>query len=175
MGIVRPHLWFDDQAAQAARFYADVIPNTVIHSVTTAPPGTPGVPEGSEFIVELTIDGMRATFLNGGPALTLDEAFSFVLDCADQARGRPLLGDPRPPTADDRASAAGSSTSSASPGRWSPSSWTDVMSRPDADGVARAMAAMLTMGKLDVAGSRGGVPRRDDRTLSVASGWMVRC
>ena len=27
----------------------------------------------------------------------------------------------------------------------------DVMSRPDADGVARAMAAMLTMGKLDVA------------------------
>jgi predicted 3-demethylubiquinone-9 3-methyltransferase (glyoxalase superfamily) len=26
----------------------------------------------------------------------------------------------------------------------------DVMSRPDAAGVARAMAAMLTMGKLDV-------------------------
>ena len=85
MGIVRPHLWFDDQAARAARFYAEVIPNTVIHSVTTAPPGTPGVAEGSEFIVELTIDGMRATFLNAGPTFTLDEAFSFVLDCADQA------------------------------------------------------------------------------------------
>ena len=25
MGIVRPHLWFDDQAARAARFYAEVI------------------------------------------------------------------------------------------------------------------------------------------------------
>ena len=94
MGIVRPHLWFDDQAASAARFYADVIPNTVIHSVTTAPPGTPGVAEGSEFIVELTIDGMRVTFLNAGPVFTLDEAFSFVLDCAGPGRGRPLLGDP---------------------------------------------------------------------------------
>ena len=27
----------------------------------------------------------------------------------------------------------------------------EIMSRPDAEGVARAMAAMLTMGKLDIA------------------------
>ena len=123
MGIVRPHLWFDDQAERAARFYVDVIPRTTIESVVKAPPGTPDVPEGAAFIVELTIDGMRATFLNGGPVLKLDDAFSFVLDCQDQAEVDHYW---QTLTADGvcRGSAAGSSTSSACPGRWSLSSST---------------------------------------------------
>ncbi|MEZ0448454.1 VOC family protein [Cellulomonas sp. ICMP 17802] len=150
MGIVRPHLWFDDQAGQAARFYAEVVPNTTIHSIATAPPGTPGVAEGTEFIVELTLDGMRATFLNGGPAFTLDEAFSFVLDCQDQAEvdhyWDALLADGGTPSQCgwlvDRFGVS-----------WQvvPVQLDKVMSGPDPDGVARAMAAMLTMGKLDVA------------------------
>ena len=151
MGIVRPHLWFDEQAVQAARFYADVIPNTTIHSVVTAPPGTPGVAEGAEFIVELTLDGMRATFLNGGPHFTLDEAFSFVLDCQDQAEvdryWEVLTADGgRPSQCGWLVDKFGVS--------WQvvPVQLDDVMSRPDAEGVARAMAAMLTMGKLDVEG-----------------------
>jgi predicted 3-demethylubiquinone-9 3-methyltransferase (glyoxalase superfamily) len=151
MGIVRPHLWFDDQAGQAARFYAEVIPNTTIHSVATAPPGTPGVPEGSEFIVELSLDGARATFLNGGPAFRLDEAFSFVLDCADQAEvdhyWETLTADGgRPSQCGWLVDRFGVS--------WQvvPVQLDEVMSRPDREGVARAMAAMLTMGKLDVAG-----------------------
>ncbi|MET0789621.1 MAG: VOC family protein [Cellulomonas sp.] len=151
MGIVRPHLWFDDQAASAARFYADVIPNTVIHSITTAPPGTPGVAEGSEFIVELTIDGMRVTFLNAGPVFTLDEAFSFVLDCQDQAEvdhyWETLTADGgRPSQCGWLVDKFGVS--------WQvvPVQLDQIMSRPDAEGVARAMAAMLTMGKLDVEG-----------------------
>jgi len=84
MGIVRPHLWFDDQAEDAATFYVSVIPNTSIQSVVRAPAGTPGVAEGAAFIVELTLDGLRATFLNGGPVLKLDDAFSFVLECQTQ-------------------------------------------------------------------------------------------
>ena len=84
MGIVRPHLWFDDQAEDAANFYVSVIPNTSIQSVVRAPAGTPGVAEGAAFIVELTLDGLRATFLNGGPVLKLDDAFSFVLECQTQ-------------------------------------------------------------------------------------------
>lgn len=150
MGIVRPHLWFDDQAGQAARFYAEVIPNTVIHSVVTAPPGTPGVPEGAEFIVELSLDGMRITFLNAGPAFVLDEAFSFVLDCQDQAEvdryWETLISDGgRPSQCGWLVDKFGVS--------WQvvPVQLDQIMSRPDAEGVARAMAAMLTMGKLDVA------------------------
>ena len=151
MGIVRPHLWFDDQAVQAARFYAEVIPNTTIHSVVTAPPGTPGIVEGSEFIVELTLDGVRTTFLNGGPAFALDEAFSFVLDCKDQAEvdhfWETLTADGgRPSQCGWLVDKFGVS--------WqvTPVQLEDVMSRPDAEGVARAMAAMLTMTKLDVEG-----------------------
>ncbi|WP_456824857.1 VOC family protein [Cellulomonas sp. P5_E12] len=151
MGVVRPHLWFDRQAAEAARFYAEVIPNTTIHSVVTAPPGTPGVAEGAEFIVELSIDGMRATFLNAGPAFVLDEAFSFVLDCQDQAEvdhyWDTLISDGgRPSQCGWLVDKFGVS--------WQvvPVQLDDIMSRPDAEGVARAMAAMLTMGKLDVAG-----------------------
>jgi len=151
MGIVRPHLWFDDQAVQAARFYAEVIPNTTIHSVVAAPPGTPGIVEGAEFIVELTLDGVRTTFLNGGPAFALDEAFSFVLDCADQAEvdhfWEVLTADGgRPSQCGWLVDKFGVS--------WqvTPVQLEDVMSRPDAEGVARAMAAMLTMGKLDLEG-----------------------
>jgi len=150
MGIVRPHLWFDDQAGDAARFYAEVIPNTVIHSVVTAPPGTPGVPEGAEFIVELSLDGMRITFLNAGPAFVLDEAFSFVLDCQDQDEvdryWETLISDGgRPSQCGWLVDKFGVS--------WQvvPVQLDQIMSRPDAEGVARAMAAMLTMGKLDVA------------------------
>ena len=150
MGIVRPHLWFDDQAVRAARFYAEVIPNTTIHSIATAPPGTPDVAEGTEFIVELTIDGMRATFLNAGPAFTLDEAFSFVLDCADQAEidhyWETLTADGGMPSQCgwlvDKFGVSWQVT---------PVQLDDIMSRPDRAGVERAMAAMLTMGKLDIA------------------------
>ncbi|WP_315098022.1 VOC family protein [uncultured Cellulomonas sp.] len=151
MGIVRPHLWFDDQAVEAARFYAEVIPNTTIQSVVTAPPGTPGVVEGAEFFVELTLDGMPATFLNGGPAFALDEAFSFVLDCEDQAEvdhfWETLTADGgRPSQCGWLVDKFGVS--------WqvTPAQLEDVMSRPDPEGVARAMAAMLTMTKLDVEG-----------------------
>ena len=84
MGIVRPHLWFDDQAEQAATFYSTVIPNTMIESIARAPAGTPGISAGAAFVVDLTLDGMATTFLNGGPALHLDDAFSFVLECQDQ-------------------------------------------------------------------------------------------
>ena len=150
MGIVRPHLWFDDQAGDAARFYAEVIPNTTIHSVVTAPPGTPDVSEGAEFIVELSIDGMRVTFLNAGPTFVLDEAFSFVLDCQDQAEvdhyWETLVADGgRPSQCGWLVDKFGVS--------WQvvPVQLDQIMSRPDAEGVARAMAAMLTMGKLDVA------------------------
>lgn len=84
MGIVHPHLLYHSQAEEAARFYVTLLPNSAITSVRTAPGGVPGVEEGSAFIVEFTLDGMPVTAINAGPAFTLDEAFSFVVDCATQ-------------------------------------------------------------------------------------------
>ncbi|MGH9271612.1 MAG: VOC family protein [Ilumatobacteraceae bacterium] len=82
---VRPHLWFaNNQAVEAARFYAAHIPNSSVTKVITAPEGVPGVGEGSEFIVEFTVAGLAVVGLNAGPEFTLDEAFSFYLLVDDQ-------------------------------------------------------------------------------------------
>lgn len=84
MGTVHTHLWFDDQAEEAARFWTSIVPNSEILSVRRAPSGVPDVEEGAVFVVELTLDGHRVTALNAGPSFTLDEAFSFFLECETQ-------------------------------------------------------------------------------------------
>lgn len=77
---VRPHLWFgNNQAVQAAEFYAEHIPDSSVTKVLTAPEGVPGVAAGDQFVVEFTVAGQPVIALNGGPDLGLDEAFSFYL------------------------------------------------------------------------------------------------
>ncbi len=77
---VRPHLWFgNNQAAQAAQFYAQHVPNSSVTKVITAPEGVPGATAGSDFIVEFTVAGLPVIGLNAGPEFNLDEAFSFYL------------------------------------------------------------------------------------------------
>ena len=85
MGAVHTPLWFDGQAEEAATFWTSVVPNSRILDVRRAPAGVPGVAEGAAFVVELDLDGHRVTALNAGPEFTLDEAFSFFLECEDQA------------------------------------------------------------------------------------------
>jgi len=80
MPTVRPHLWFgNDRAAEAARFYAEHLPDSSVDRVITAPEGVPGVEPGSEFIVEFTVAGLPVIGLSAGPEFHLDEAFSFYL------------------------------------------------------------------------------------------------
>ena len=149
MGIVRPHLWFHDGAEEAAAFYASVVPNSSVTRVVTAPPGVPDVPEGAPFIVDFTLDGMPVTAINAGPSFTLDEAFSLYLTCEDQEQvdhyWEALVADG---------------------GKHGPCGWLtdrfgvswqvvprqldDIMTRPDPAGVARAVAVMLGMTKLEI-------------------------
>lgn len=84
MGVVQPHVWYHSQALEAARFYVSLIPNSEIRHVRNASAGVPDVPEGAPFIVEFTLDGMPVTAISGGPAVTLNEAFSLMIRCADQ-------------------------------------------------------------------------------------------
>lgn len=150
MGVVRPHLWFHAGAEEAAAFYASVIPNSSVTSIVPAPPGIPDVEEGAPFVVEFVLDGMPVTALNAGPALTLDEAFSMYLTCQDQGEVDHYW--------------AALTADGGQPGQcgwlrdrfglsWQviPKQLEEVMTGPDAVGVARATAAMLTMTKLDVA------------------------
>ena len=85
MVSVRPHLWFgNNQAAEAARFYAEHIPDSSLTKVVPAPAGMPGAKEGADFIVEFVVAGMAVIGLNAGPGFTLDEAFSFYLSVDTQ-------------------------------------------------------------------------------------------
>ncbi|WP_277208809.1 VOC family protein [Isoptericola croceus] len=85
MVTLRPHLWFaDNNAHEAATFYAEHVPDSRVQKVVTAPEGIPGTTAGEPFIVEFTVCGLDVVGLNAGPDLRLDEAFSFYLLCDGQ-------------------------------------------------------------------------------------------
>jgi predicted 3-demethylubiquinone-9 3-methyltransferase (glyoxalase superfamily) len=80
---IKPFLWFDDKAEEAAEFYVSVFPNsriTGIHRYGEAGPG----PAGSVMIVAFTLDGREFVGLNGGPHFSFTEAVSFEIDCDSQ-------------------------------------------------------------------------------------------
>lgn len=84
MNKIAPFLWFNTNAEDAAAFYISVFPNSRKLSelrVTEAGPG----PVGSLLTIDLVLDGQQVTFLNGGPAHQLTEAFSFTVRCETQA------------------------------------------------------------------------------------------
>jgi len=70
-------LWFDKDALAAARFYAATFPDSKVIAVHQAPSDFPGGKKGDELTVEFTVLGTPCLGLNGGPAFTQTEAFSF--------------------------------------------------------------------------------------------------
>jgi predicted 3-demethylubiquinone-9 3-methyltransferase (glyoxalase superfamily) len=70
-------LWFDRDAAEAARFYAATFPDSRVDAVHRAPSDYPGGKAGDELTVEFTVMGVPCLGLNGGPAIRHSEAFSF--------------------------------------------------------------------------------------------------
>jgi predicted 3-demethylubiquinone-9 3-methyltransferase (glyoxalase superfamily) len=84
MNKITPFLWFNDNAEAAADFYLTVFPNSRKLSELRANEAGPG-PIGSLTVLDLELDGQQVTFLNGGPAYQLTEAFSFTVCCETQA------------------------------------------------------------------------------------------
>jgi predicted 3-demethylubiquinone-9 3-methyltransferase (glyoxalase superfamily) len=80
---VAPFLWFDDNAEQALDFYASVFANSEIVGVTRM--DAPEMPNGGFVIGTIRIENLTITILNGGPTFALNEAFSLVVGCEDQA------------------------------------------------------------------------------------------
>ena len=81
---ITPFLWFNNNAEDAANFYLTVFPNSRKLNelrVTEAGPG----PVGSLLAIDIELNGQQVTFLNGGPAHQLSEAFSFTVECETQA------------------------------------------------------------------------------------------
>ena len=81
---IQPCLWFDGNAEEAARFYAETFPDSRVDAVHAAPGDYPAGEKGGVLMVEATILGMRFLLLNGGPAFKFDEAISFQVATDDQ-------------------------------------------------------------------------------------------
>jgi predicted 3-demethylubiquinone-9 3-methyltransferase (glyoxalase superfamily) len=78
-------IWYDKDAEAAARFYADLFPDSAVTRVTHAPGDYPSGKKGDVLTVEFTVCGIPCLGLNGGPAFSHSEAFSFQISTEDQA------------------------------------------------------------------------------------------
>ena len=78
-------LWYDGDAEEAARFYAETFPDSSVGAVHRAPGDFPSGKQGDVLTVEFTVMGIPCIGLNGGPEFKHNEAFSFQVATADQA------------------------------------------------------------------------------------------
>ena len=77
-------LWYDKGAEDAARFYAEVFPDSSVRAVHRAPSDYPSGKAGDVLTVEFTVAGIPCLGLNGGPMFRHNEAFSFQIATDDQ-------------------------------------------------------------------------------------------
>jgi predicted 3-demethylubiquinone-9 3-methyltransferase (glyoxalase superfamily) len=70
-------IWYDKEALVAARFYAKTFPNSKVTGIHKAPADFPGGKKGQILTVEFSVMGIPCIGLNGGDAFKHSEAFSF--------------------------------------------------------------------------------------------------
>jgi predicted 3-demethylubiquinone-9 3-methyltransferase (glyoxalase superfamily) len=78
-------LWFDGDAREAAEFYARTFPDSSFGEAHASATDTPSGPQGQELMVEFTVLGRPFLGLNGGPNFKPNEAVSFMVMTDDQA------------------------------------------------------------------------------------------
>lgn len=145
---IKPNLWFDTEAEDAAAFYTSVFENSRIVNVTRYTEAGPR-PAGTVMTVEFELDGQRFVAINGGPQFTFDEAVSFEIDCETQDEIDYYW---------ERLSEGGKE----GPCGWLkdkyglswqvvPTGMEELFADPDPERARRAMQAVLGMSKLDIA------------------------
>jgi predicted 3-demethylubiquinone-9 3-methyltransferase (glyoxalase superfamily) len=77
-------LWFNNDAQDAAEFYAKTFPDSEVTAVHKAPSDYPGGKKGDVITVEFNILGIPCLGLNGGPVFKHSEAFSFQIATDNQ-------------------------------------------------------------------------------------------
>ena len=78
-------LWFDSEAEDAARFYAETFPDSRIDNLVRPVNDVPGTKAGEVQIVEMTLLGIPYALLNAGPHTVPNDAYSLQVYTEDQA------------------------------------------------------------------------------------------
>ncbi|HTO20532.1 MAG TPA: VOC family protein [Pseudomonas sp.] len=143
-------LWYDGTALEAATFYAQTFPDSAVGAITHAPGDYPAGKQGDVLPVEFTVAGIPCLGLNGGPAFTHSEAFSFQIATDDQAETDRLW---------DAIVNNGGQESACGwcKDKWglswqiTPRALTAAIADPDPAAARRAFEAMMGMHKIDIA------------------------
>ena len=77
-------LWYNHDAEEAALFYSQTFPDSKVGAVHRAPSDYPGGKKDDVLTVEFTVCGVPCIGLNGGDVFKHDEAFSFQISTEDQ-------------------------------------------------------------------------------------------
>ena len=77
-------LWSNYTAEEQADFYISLLPDSRIVNVRRTPADTPSQKKGDVIVVELELAGQKFVLLNGGPMFTHSEAVSFTIPTRDQ-------------------------------------------------------------------------------------------
>ncbi|WP_370033170.1 VOC family protein [Qipengyuania mesophila] len=78
-------LWYDGDAEEAARFYAETFPDSEVGEIFRAPADFPSGKKGDALTVEFTVLGRTFSGLNGGDMFKPNESVSFMVVTEDQA------------------------------------------------------------------------------------------
>ena len=81
---ILPSLWYAEKADEAAAFYASILPNSKVDSVTALAADSPSGPAGSVKVVEFTLLGQPFMAMSAGPLDPFNHSVSFVVECDDQ-------------------------------------------------------------------------------------------
>src|ERR1051326_3278681 len=143
-------LWFDKNAEEAARFYAATFPDSRVIAVHKSPADYPNGKADDVLTVDFTVLGQQFVGLNGGPDFTFDEAISFQVftdtqEETDRYWNAIVRGGGQESVCGWCKDRFGLS--------WQivPRALTDAITDPDTGAAKRAMNAMMTMKKIDIA------------------------
>src|SRR5919112_633890 len=78
MQKITPHLWFDNNAGEAARFYTSIFKNSKIKNMTTLP----NTPSGTVEIYTVQLLGQEFTLISAGPLFKFNPSISFLVTCS---------------------------------------------------------------------------------------------